>query len=181
MTLQTEPLGDERKSDSHFTLRGLYGDLLYQKVRRFIVIAEAERHCLAMSVFLHEQQGITPTDDLRPISSYGDKGVANQGVNKADHGIVYIGNVAPEPSPDELPTRGEDPMVEIAIRITPDNRTEKLRSKSRIQYSKLQTIEHYVRAKSIGMVHEKSLPYLLLQARHVLGRAPNGLGQNLYS
>lgn len=51
MVLWTEPLGDERLSESsHFTLPGLYGDWLHQKVRRFIVIAEAEQHCVAMLV-----------------------------------------------------------------------------------------------------------------------------------
>ncbi|KXS94561.1 hypothetical protein AC578_7514 [Pseudocercospora eumusae] len=160
MILWTEPLGDERLSESsQFTFKGLYNDWLHQKVRRFIVIGEAERHCLAI-----------------PIMSYGNKGVSKQGVNKADHGIVYIGARPPEPDVDELPTRNELPMVEVPIRVDPDTPTEKLAAKSRIHYSKVYTIEHNVKARSVGMIHSRSVPDLLIQTKFVWTRTPNGLG-----
>ncbi|KAF7185542.1 hypothetical protein HII31_13166 [Pseudocercospora fuligena] len=161
MILWTEPLGDESLSEySQFTVKGLYGDWLHQKVRRFIVIGEAERHCLAI-----------------PILSYGKKGVSKQGVNKADHGIVYVGSKAPEPDYEEMPTRGELPMAEIPIRVDPDNPTEKLDQKSRIHYSKVYTIEHNVKAKSVGMIHNRSLPDLMYQTKLIWSRTPNGLGR----
>lgn len=103
--------------------------------------------------------------------SYGNAGVAKQGVNKADHGIVYIGQAAPVPQPGELPQRGETGMVPIAIRIVPDDATERLFPSSRIHYGKISTIEHNVKARSVGMVHESSLADFLAQNREVLSRA----------
>ncbi|EME84777.1 uncharacterized protein MYCFIDRAFT_82867 [Pseudocercospora fijiensis CIRAD86] len=108
--------------------------------------------------------------------SYGNKGVSKQGINKADHGIVYMGSKASEPHEDELPARGELPMVAIGIRVDPDNPIEKLASKSRVHYSKVYTIEHNVKARSVGMIHPRSVPDLLMQTKLVWSRTPNGLG-----
>lgn len=107
-------------------------------------------------------------DCSSPILTYNNRGVSDQGVNKADHGIVYTALEPPAAQWDELPNRGESGMVPMAIRVIPDEVTEKLSLMARINYGRIYTIEHNVRVKSIGMVHPSSLPYLLRQNEHVL-------------
>lgn len=102
--------------------------------------------------------------------------MAKKGINKADHGIVYVGSSIPEPDAEELPIRGELPMVQIPIRVDPDSRTEKLGHKSRIHYNKVYTIEHNVKARSVGMI-TRSLPDLISQTSLVWSRTANGLGK----
>ncbi|KAI5362496.1 hypothetical protein Slin14017_G077330 [Septoria linicola] len=161
MILWTEPLGNDTSSAaSNYTFSGAYGEKFHSKIRRFIVISQFERHSLAI-----------------PILSYGNAGVARQGPNKADHGIVHTSRDPPTPHPDEAPLRGESGMMPNAIRVVPDEPGKKLADMSRIHYGKVYTIEHNVKAEGVGMVHDASLPLLLMQNDQVLERGRTFTGR----
>lgn len=81
----------------------------------------------------------------RPIMSYSNRGCVDR-ADACHHSIAYTS----ESPPDQL--HGED-MDRIAIKINSRN-GETLRPTSRINYSKVYTIEHNLRVKDIGKVAE---------------------------
>ncbi|KAK4544654.1 hypothetical protein LTR36_003903, partial [Oleoguttula mirabilis] len=102
-----------------------------------------------------------------PILTYNNQGVAKRGAKKSDHAIIYTGQPAPSPSPQELPQRGESPMRPKAIRVTPDNETDKLSSEARVNFGKIYTIEQNVRVRPFGKVHRDSIQALVYQFNEV--------------
>lgn len=107
-----------------------------------------------------------PAPDIsRPILSHQDQGVAHRSLDGRNHGIVYIGQTPPQA------LTGERGMVSIPIRIIPDEVTERLKPTSRIHYGKIYTIEHNVKARGLGMVHDAFLDTLLYQQYEVQWRA----------
>ncbi|KAK6381106.1 hypothetical protein LTR65_001047 [Meristemomyces frigidus] len=155
MVLWSEPAGEPNKTvitskvQSDVTA-GKFGERVFSKVRRFIVIRESELYCSALS-----------------IASYGGQGVSKNNMIKAEHGIVYIGKVAPSAQLEELARRGESGMQPVAIRIDPDDPTQKLQEMSRINYGKVYTIEHNVKVHSVGTVNRESWPSLIYQFQQV--------------
>lgn len=89
-----------------------------------------------------------------PIVTYKGKGVKKD-VAKDEHAIVYTTRDAPNPSPDERPKRGEKPM-RTAIRVQTDERGDKLAEMSRIDYGRVYTVEHNIKAMAFGWIHEDS-------------------------
>ena len=61
-------------------------------------------------------------------------------------------------------------MLSMAVRVDPDDPTDFLHSQSRLNYTKMYSIEYNVKAKSVGMVNRASLPSLLVQTRLVRER-----------
>lgn len=102
ITLWTEPLGETNTKVIEIEPNGRngrndkaisavrFGERVYSKVRRFVVIREGSQCCSAL-----------------PIVSYGKQGVGKEGVKKSDHCIIYTGRTAPEPMPSECPTQVE--------------------------------------------------------------------------
>ncbi|PPJ53031.1 hypothetical protein CBER1_11428 [Cercospora berteroae] len=158
MALWSEPQGDEKWSSSsgysEHTFIVAYGERVQAKIRRFIIFDQREHHSLAL-----------------PILTYTGRGVGKQGVNKAEHGIVYTDPKTAQPFTGELPQRNEKGMVPIAIRVTPDEQTVKLAAGSRINYGKIYTIEHNVKVARVGMVHDRSLHHFHQQRTDVLLKA----------
>ncbi|KAK4502650.1 hypothetical protein PRZ48_006076 [Zasmidium cellare] len=81
--------------------------------------------------------------------------------------VLYPGRQVPQPTPDELPRRGEGAMVPTAVRVDPDQPTEKLTPMSRINYGKVYTVEHNVKVKPLGTVSRDSLHALIYQFKAV--------------
>ena len=103
--------------------------------------------------------------------TYHNQGVAKRGVNKSDHGIIYTGRHAPEPTASERPRRGEAPMLPNAVRVNPDSMQSKLSPMARINYSKVYDIEHNAKVRSLGMVDPTSMEALMENFMRVwLGR-----------
>lgn len=151
--LWSEPAGESNTLVTALepgTSVGRFGEPVYSKVRRFVVIRAGDNYCGALS-----------------IVTYGRRGVAKPGTNKSEHGIIYTGKNAPEPLVDEAPQRGERPMRPDAIRINTDNPTDKLDVMSRIDYGKVYTIQHNIKVQPYGEVHPRSLNALLHQFRNV--------------
>ena len=103
-------------------------------------------------------QAITPpTNYLRAITTYSGKGVSKNGVKKSEHAIIYTGKEAPSTHPDEEPARGEEGMRKASIRVNLDHKTDKLDTMSRIDFGKVYTIQHNLKVRSLGKVHQQSM------------------------
>ncbi|PIA94792.1 hypothetical protein CB0940_08198 [Cercospora beticola] len=146
--LWTETEGSTADAASVCSFPVAYGERAQAKIRRFIIFAQKQQHSLAI-----------------PITSHQGYGVANRS-DRVDHGIVYMGTAVPQP------LQGERGMLPTAIRITPDDPTERLKPTSRINYGKIYTIEHNMKANAVGMVHEDSIRALVDQQNEVQRRAP---------
>lgn len=128
-----------------------YGQWIYTKPRRFIVVRAHLNSCLVV-----------------PITSYGEQGVSKPGVKKSDHCIAYTGRVAPLPLHEEAPKPGESGMQPFPIRIDPDELGARLDEASRIDFSRPRTVDHYNLVKNFGKVHPDSMSALLTQFQNVM-------------
>lgn len=89
-----------------------------------------------------------------PIVTYQGKGVKKDAA-KDEHAIVYTTKAAPQPSAEERPKRGEKPM-RTPIRVQPDERGDKLLDMCRIDYGRVYTVEHNIKAMAFGWIHDAS-------------------------
>lgn len=154
LVLWSEPAGGNKNAStitrgSDYNT-GLYGEPVHSKVRRFVVIREGENYCSAL-----------------PITTYGYQGVSKRGTKKSEHAVVYTGRVAPAPLADEAPSRGEQPMLSRPIRVVPDDKSDALEPHSRLDFGKVHTVHHNIKAKAFGMVHRDSLNPLIMHFRQV--------------
>jgi len=101
------------------------------------------------------------------INSYGGYGVAKPGIKKSDHGILSSGKHIALPLPSEKPRRHEASMRPKAVLIDIDDPTNKLHPISRINYSKVYTVEHNTKVRGIGMTQRSSMQALIFQFRAV--------------
>lgn len=101
------------------------------------------------------------------ISAYDGWGVAQSGVTKSDHSIVFTGEKVPSEHPLETPRRRERGMHPKPVQIVPNNPTDSLTPMSRINYAKVYTIDHGVRIKPFGKVHRDSQVALTYQYQDV--------------
>lgn len=141
---------DADNASSSWTINS-YGQWIYTKPRRFIVVRVLPQACLVV-----------------PITSYGSQGVGKQNVKKSDHCIAYTGRMAPEPMASETPVPTEQGMQPYAIRINPDDREDKLDEMSRIDFSCPRKVDHYNVVKNFGKVHPDSMHALVVQFQNVM-------------
>lgn len=85
-----------------------------------------------------------------PILTYGGRGTGKPGVKCNDHAIIYTGSHAPK----EL--SGEKKLFKKPVRVQNTSEKEKLDKASRVNYSKVYTIEHNVKVCFIGEIHKDS-------------------------
>lgn len=135
---------------------GRFQEPVFTKVRRFVVIRAGDRSCSALYV-QHSSRSRMETDLARPIMTYERQGPRKKNINISEHGIVHTGK-QPEPSAVQLPGMQPKP-----IRINTDDPTDKLDPLSLIHYGKVYTVEHNVKVKPYGNVHEKYLSALTEQ------------------
>ncbi|RYP69534.1 hypothetical protein DL771_006049 [Monosporascus sp. 5C6A] len=105
-----------------------------------------------------EDEGtITPRGSSSPISTYESKACTKRGVRASKHGIVYeLAKHKRPPRPlKKEPELGFEP---VALEIYVPN--EKIQLESRVNYSKLVTIEHNVKVFFIGRVVQQHLDYV---------------------
>jgi hypothetical protein len=82
--------------------------------------------------------------------TYGGQGTAKKGVKADDHAIIYTGSKAPK----EL--SGEKKLNKKAVRVHNPSEKDKLAVESRVNYSKVYTIEHNIKVCFVGEVHKDS-------------------------
>ena len=129
---------------------GRFGEHVYSKVRRFVVIRAGSNYCSAI-----------------PIVSYGSRGVGKDRVTKSEHAIIFTGAQAPRAMDHERPARDEDGMRSKPIRVIPDDPIEKLDPVSRLNFAQVHTIQHNIKVKPFGTVHPKSVEALQSQFSNV--------------
>ncbi|RYP34515.1 hypothetical protein DL767_004227 [Monosporascus sp. MG133] len=104
-----------------------------------------------------DESTITARGNSSPISTYEGKACTKNGVRASKHGIVY--ELSRHKAPPKLlkkePELGFEP---VALEIYAPN--EKLQLESRVNYSKLVTIEHNVKVFFIGRVAHQHLDYV---------------------
>jgi hypothetical protein len=129
-------------------IKTVYGEKFYVSIRRFIVIATDEGNSTCVYVMLRAFSRTRCTADMRrPILTHEHRGCTKKGVKPLKHGIVYDSHSKPKKVPGE-PPMGFDPVqLEISWR------GEKLAWQSRVNYSKLTTIEHNVKVYFIGRIN----------------------------
>jgi hypothetical protein len=88
-------------------------------------------------------------------------------VVKRNHGIAYTSSTEPQPERNERRTVPMDLMLP-GIRIVPKNRRTTLDKMSRVDFSRMYTVEHNVKVVDIGNVHPSHLGRLQSQWIHVI-------------
>lgn len=98
----------------------------------------------------------------RPISTYGKRGCGKGTTVKWQHSMAHTGREAPALLQGEAPGPGEEAMM-LPIRVEPSRRGDKMETSSRIDYSRMYTVEHYVKVKDSGTVHKDHIKRLRTQ------------------
>lgn len=98
------------------------------------------------------------TEDTSPILTYIRQGCKKKGVKPAKHGIIHELNTKPRPLDGE-PKLGFKP-IRLEITVT----GERLARESRVNYSKLVTVEHNVKVFFIGNIHPDDFENIVPQA-----------------
>ncbi|KAI0598153.1 hypothetical protein F4775DRAFT_601592 [Biscogniauxia sp. FL1348] len=131
--LWSEPLGqvpgDEPISDIKQQRDGA-GKLFHIGFRRFIIVTTDESH----------------HSTCVPILTYDRRGCGKRGVKADKHGIIYSAKYKPKP------LKGEPPLGFAPVALNLYAEGEKLAKESRVNYSKLVTIEHNVKVYFIGSI-----------------------------
>jgi hypothetical protein len=111
----------------------------------------------------------------RPILTYGNQGVSKEGAVKWKHAIAFTGKKDHEPAAhaSEQPALREYGMMS-PIRVRPRTKQEKLHTMSRINFSKIYTVEHNVKVYDFGVVHPDYVSRLKTQWRYVLDHEGEG-------
>ncbi|PHH90304.1 hypothetical protein CDD83_4042 [Cordyceps sp. RAO-2017] len=110
-------------------IQNRFGTKFFVGFRRFIVIANDLGHSTCV-----------------PILTYGGKGCKKRGVKPAKHGVIY------ERGHKARLLDGEPKLGFAPIRVEMTEEGEKLSKESRVNYSKLVTVEHNVKVFFIGSV-----------------------------
>ncbi|OIW34642.1 hypothetical protein CONLIGDRAFT_665362 [Coniochaeta ligniaria NRRL 30616] len=124
-------------------LQGLenLGEGFYVGFRRFIVIAADETDCTCV-----------------PILTYFKQGCTKRGVKASKHGIVHEQHTNPKL------VKGEPEMGFRPIRMAITAPGERLARESRVNYSKLVTVEHNVKVFFIGSILDEDFDEIVPRA-----------------
>ncbi|KAH7152906.1 hypothetical protein EDB81DRAFT_931265 [Dactylonectria macrodidyma] len=109
--------------------RDRYGGKIFVGFRRFIVIANDQGHCTCV-----------------PIFTYGGKACTKRGTKPEKHGMIY------EKGHKSKLLSGEPKLGFAPVKVEIHQDGEKLSRESRVNYSKLITVEHNVKVFFIGRI-----------------------------
>lgn len=128
-----QPAGPSTK-DKRYLTRGPYGQEIFTKVERFVVIRNRPTHCLCL-----------------PIHTYGGRAAQKYSSKPNDQYSVFAAGTGWDEERllrKELPVVVEDEQIDIKY------------PEARIDCSKVYTIEHYVIVRKIGRIDKKGLQLL---------------------
>jgi len=134
-----EPAGDvdDDDVDSYFVTTKT-GEKIYSKIRPFVVVRERHGCCICVPMTTHQGQG-----SMKP------------GIISEDYAAVYD-NRKPAPQYHD----GEEAhLVKVPIPIVVED-TDGLDPMSRINFGRIYTVEHNVRAMRVGRVPKAFIPLL---------------------
>jgi len=137
--LWSEPAGenvDWSDEDDYEIVR--YGEKVFTKIRRFVVVREGDRHSTCL-----------------PLLTYQGQGTLKRGVKPDDHAAVYAENPKNLRSKEKLLAGEKLRKKPFAIFI--EDSKEKIDPLTRINFSKIYTVEHNVKALKIGRIPDTDL------------------------
>ncbi|KAL2064683.1 hypothetical protein VTL71DRAFT_3821 [Oculimacula yallundae] len=130
--------GDEISNPGTITERqGKYGEVLHQKVRRFVIIKAVGGHCICLA-----------------INTYGKQGVMKHGVHATHHTIIHS-----QRKPVYFQGEKAKGLTKTPLVMVPHNPRHKLTDTSRLNYAKPYTVECnvlIVKVWFIGRIHPDS-------------------------
>ena len=135
----TEDTGSAGTDSSVYKSRVRNGEVVVSSLRKFAVVKQGHGFCWGV-----------------PISTYGNIGVSKAGFTASDiqaHAIIHPKGQPPAPLPRE------PGMRKRPIAFKPASSEMSLDKSSRINFSKVHTIEHNVKAMDIGMIVSDSMPW----------------------
>jgi hypothetical protein len=154
-----------RELNNTVLLAGRFGKKIHTYIRRVVVVKEGHGYCWCLSV---QSAGHCPYTHLsrwklifsnRPINTYNGQGVTKLGLSQEDksgHCIVYMTDTQPYCLPEEEKYLASKKPIAVE-RASGD---QKLDPMSRLNFRKVYTIEHSVKAMAVGQVTKDSLPLL---------------------
>jgi hypothetical protein len=140
---------DETATDAKWVTKK--GDIyIYSHVRHFAVVREGHGYCWAVM-----------------INTYSGKGVAKPGLSPEDiqaHAIIHDSEYHPRR------TYGEPEMTKKPIEVDLSEDADNLSSASRINFAKVTTVEHNVRAMAVALISKDSMAnFTAYWRQHLLG------------
>jgi hypothetical protein len=134
-TLWTEPAGGTaRDIDYKFYTKVGPDELVYTKIRRFVVIRERMHSCLCL-----------------PLYTYGGQGTTKSDVRAQDHAVVYDSRHQPPPT-SEAEVLEKEPFA-----IVVEDPTERINIMSRVNFAQVYTIQHNVKVAKVGRIVKDQL------------------------
>ncbi|KAK0118624.1 hypothetical protein ONS96_011714 [Cadophora gregata f. sp. sojae] len=145
-TLWTESYDDSPQSEhdqfrSKVTYQVSYKQKVFSKIRRFVVVRQADRSCTCL-----------------PVTTYDGRGYKKKGINLDDHGLIYSSRDPP------LNIRG---ITKQPLRIILSKGAEKLGNPSYLNYGRVYTVETNVKVKDVGDLDTESRRLLRTYYREV--------------
>jgi len=125
-----------------------HGEYVYSHIRRMVVVQE-QRGC----------------SWCLPIHTYGRRGSGKPGIDLEAHAIIHMEGEPPER------TEMDAGIVKEPLEVKPDSRREKLHPLSRLNFSKVYTVEHNVKVKSIGRISKQSMPNFKIYWKEAFNQA----------
>lgn len=143
--LWSEPAGEQpagknvdwNDEDDYETI-GRFGERVHTKIRRFVVVREGDRHSTCL-----------------PLLTYQGQGTLKRGVKPDDHAAVYAENPKNLRSKEKL-LAGEK-LRKNPFAIIIEDSKETIDPLTRINFSKIYTVEHNVKALKIGRIPDTDL------------------------
>ena len=129
----------------------------------------ARKSFFHLAASLHQKPNVTyrlPLFWYSPIQTYSGQGTLKPNLPEADqHAIIHTTKYPP----NELGYSGpngewfKEDLVKDPIRVRSERKDQEgtLHEASRLNYSKIYTVENYVRVLNIGMVHDNSMASLI--------------------
>jgi hypothetical protein len=130
-TLWTEPYagGNNHSQSSDRSVSDVsYGEKVFSKIRRFVVIRYVDRYCICL-----------------PVTTYDGRGLKKRGINLSDHGLIYTGQ-EPE-SPPGITLR--------PVKLLPST-SERMADPSYVNYARCYSIETNIKVKDGGRLSDES-------------------------
>lgn len=98
------------------------------------------------------------TNPSSPIKTYNGRGITKRGLSQEvieAHAIIHMST--------EQPARlqAENKLTKRPIAVDASSPRQKLDRLSRVNFSKVYTVEHYVKVMDVGVVAARSMPYLI--------------------
>jgi hypothetical protein len=98
----------------------------------------------------------------RPISTYGGRGTARNGLDPSAHAIIYMSDTTPSRLPSETG------MTKKPLQVDPAGADQKLDAMSRVSFARVYTVEHNVKVMEVGRISPSSMKNLVYYFRSTL-------------